>query len=242
MNEKNNQPLYEKIRQKLLVSFAELEYFAPLPGERELCQQFAVSRPTIRKALDCLEQDSVITRIQGRGSFYIGKKIALDYSETDTHGLGLFEVLSSAGKFIRSQVLQQVAEAPTPKISACLKLEKDDLIFHLKRLRYVNDELYSLADDYIPLKFCPQLLEKDFSQASLIGILKENNIMACREDKTIEIKRAEAQEAAYLGLAKGDPIALTRIITYDSQNRILQYAISRTDAYKTQFRFVSALK
>lgn len=148
-------PLQEKTQKAILERFKDLDYYAPLPGERELCLDFNVSRPTIRRVLDNLEQQNMIVRIQGRGTFYIGKKVPIDFSDSSEHGLGLFNILTSAGKYTKSHVLTQVVELPRAEIAARLDIGKTDRVFHLKRLRFVNDEIYSLADDYIPLAICP---------------------------------------------------------------------------------------
>ena len=81
MTSKKQQRLHEKIRNAIERQFADLAYFSPIPGERELCQQLGVSRPTVRKALELLEAENKIVRMQGRGSFYTGEKIPVDYSE-----------------------------------------------------------------------------------------------------------------------------------------------------------------
>ena len=52
-------PLHEKIRDAMERQFADLAYFSPIPGERELCQMLGVSRPTVRKALELLEAEPV---------------------------------------------------------------------------------------------------------------------------------------------------------------------------------------
>ena len=233
--------LHHRIQAALQRAFADLPYYSPLPGERELCQQFDVSRPTIRKALSSLEKANLISRIPGCGTFYIGNKIAIDYSSTTGHGLGLFQVLTSDGKITKSHVLQQVIEIPHPDVSAALQLASDAMVFHLKRLRYVDDELYSLVDDYIPLLLCPQLMEIDFSQASLFQTLEKHDILPSKEDKTIEVMKASPDEAAYLKIKNGAPVSVTRILTYDREGRIIQYAISKADAYKSRFRIISSI-
>lgn len=43
-----------------------------LPSENELCQKYKVSRQTVRQALKILEQDGLIEKRQGSGSFYTG--------------------------------------------------------------------------------------------------------------------------------------------------------------------------
>lgn len=239
---KKSTPLYLKVQEEIISKFKDMAYYSPLPGERELCQTLGVSRPTIRKALENLEKENAIVRIQGRGSFYIGNKVPIDYSDAGNHGLGLYSILSSAGKFTRSHVLQQEIEVPRAEIAACLNLNDDDMVFHLKRLRYVDEELYSIADDYIPLKICPGLVEIDFSSYSLFKVLEENHITPYREDKNIEVHKANLQEAAYLNLDQNAPISITRITTYDKDSNIIQYATSKSDAYKSRFRIISSIE
>ena len=242
MEKKENTFLHLIVQQMLQEKMAALPYMSPIPSERELCEEYSVSRPTIRKALSELEQAGLLTRIHGRGSFYIGNKLSIDYSGEKSNGLGLTQVFTSTGKVIRSRVLQQVAEIPEPKISEKLQISEKELVFHLQRLRYVNEEFCFLANDYIPLKICPNLINADFSQASLLKTLQENNVIPHREEKIIEFMHATPTTAAYLNLKKGDPISVTRIITYDKSGQIIQYATSKTDTYKSTFRITSTLQ
>lgn len=236
---KSNIPLHLEIHDKMISYFSKLEYYSPLPSERDLCNIFSASRPTIRKALEKLEADDVIIRIQGKGTFYIGNKVPIDYSDSNDKGLGLSSILNSVGKFTKNRVLKQAIEFPKPDVASYLNIAETDLVFHLKRLRYVNDDLYSLADDYIPLSICPNIMDYDFTNHNLFKTLEENNVIPYKEEKNIEIRKADIQEATYLNLNNNDPISLTRIVTYDKNENIIQYATSKSDAYKSTFRIIS---
>ena len=50
---------------------------SPVPSERELCEQFEVSRMTVRQAIDTLVVDGVLERHQGRGTFVSPPKLDL---------------------------------------------------------------------------------------------------------------------------------------------------------------------
>ncbi len=153
--------------------------------------------------------------------------------------VGSLSILNYAGKITNSHVLQQDIEVPGKELIMRLQMQEDELVFHLKRIRYVDGELYNVVDDYIPLKLCPKLIEVDFANASLMKTMEENQIIPFREEKTIEIFKANAMEAAYLNLQVGDPISVTRIKTYDKNMNVIQYAISKSDAYKSRFRVTS---
>ena len=50
---------------------------SPVPSERELCEQFEVSRMTVRQAIDTLVVDGILERHQGKGTFVAPPKLDL---------------------------------------------------------------------------------------------------------------------------------------------------------------------
>ena len=71
MSEKTFVPLYRKIYLDLKEKINSKE-FAPgqkLPCERDLCELYGVKRVTIRKSLEMLAQEGLISKQMGRGSF-----------------------------------------------------------------------------------------------------------------------------------------------------------------------------
>ena len=87
-------PLYEDLRKKLLKDYSRLTYYAPFPSEREICESYGVSRPTVRTALDLMEQDGDIVRLPRKGTFFLGNQPFTDHQ------------LSSAGGFFNDVRLQ----------------------------------------------------------------------------------------------------------------------------------------
>ncbi|TDL83088.1 GntR family transcriptional regulator [Peribacillus frigoritolerans] len=66
-------PLYLKVYNLLLnqIQSGKLKLGDKVPSEKELADQFQVSRITTKKALDLLSEENYIERIQGKGSFVI---------------------------------------------------------------------------------------------------------------------------------------------------------------------------
>ena len=67
--EKHHLPKYKKIKAYILEGIASHSFADALPSENKLAEFFSVSRMTARKAMDELEKEGHINRINGKGSF-----------------------------------------------------------------------------------------------------------------------------------------------------------------------------
>ena len=67
------QPLYLQLRDALAERIARGEWKPgiAIPGEGDLARQLGVSKGTVRKSLDLLESEGLLSRRQGRGTFVI---------------------------------------------------------------------------------------------------------------------------------------------------------------------------
>src|SRR3972149_6342148 len=80
MLDANHLPLYQRLRD-FLVEKIEAGEWRPdhqLPGERQLTAEFGVSRATVRQAMQLLENQGLIQRRQGRGTYVARPKFAYD--------------------------------------------------------------------------------------------------------------------------------------------------------------------
>lgn len=69
-------PLYIQLFETLSEQIQEeMNSDDSLPTEKEICNQYLVSRTTVRLAMNELEKEGIIYRIQGKGSFVATKKI-----------------------------------------------------------------------------------------------------------------------------------------------------------------------
>ena len=142
----------------------------------------------------------------------------------------------------RSTVLQQVVEPARGNLAAMLGVAAETLVFHLKRLRYVDEHIYAVTDDYIPLALCPELMHVDFTSSGLLRTLEAHGIHPYAEDKTIEVIHAAPEIALYLKVEEQAPIFVTRILTTDRTGRVIQYATAKADAFRSRFRVRSTAK
>ncbi|MBP3851877.1 MAG: GntR family transcriptional regulator [Erysipelotrichaceae bacterium] len=229
--------LYDDVKQAILKDYADSPYYTAMPSERELCETYHVSRPTIRKALEMLNEEGIISTLRGKGTFYIGPKKFTSERLTIGHsGISFYDQVVSQGGNPYSKVLVQDVRLADKRIAANLNIDVDEEVFVLKRVRYIDDELYQINTSRIPYKLCPQLTDVDFSgYVSLHETLRSFGIYPYYAKKMVEVSRADKREAMHLNLKEGDPILVSQIQTFDKDNRILEYATTKSTVYNTRF-------
>ncbi|MBE6830351.1 MAG: GntR family transcriptional regulator [Ruminococcaceae bacterium] len=233
--ESESKSLYLQIKNDILELYGDKDYFFSLPSERELCEKFDVSRSTIRKAMDLLEADGKIIRMRGKGAFFTGNQA--DSCHRLHSGIGFYNDELDQGKITKSKVLLQNVEHASSQIAEKLGIAQDDDVFHLLRLRFIDDQPVTLTESYIPLYISPDLIKIDFTDKSLYNTFREHGINPDVEYQAIEVRPANAYQAMHLQIDPGDPLMILFALAHDSDNRIIEYVTTKVPAYKTRFEF-----
>jgi GntR family transcriptional regulator len=229
---KNSSPLYQQLKEKILKQFKDLSPLTPIPSERELCEIFGVSRPTVRRALEELEQEGELVRLPGKGTFVADKK----YTDHEMQSfIGFHEDASKQNKKPKSMVLQQIVTPAPPDVSKMLDIPANTEVFLLERLRFVDDEPICLVSSYIPLNICPELIRTDFSDLSLYTFLNSHDITIHKAKRSIEVKKATMRESAYLNIDKDSPVVLFQSLGFTEDGSSFEFVKSRYPAYKARF-------
>lgn len=113
-------PLYQQVQKVLRARIAAGEWGPrdPLPGEVTLSHELGVSVGTVRKAMDQLTRESIVTRERGRGTFVRGGV---------AHGMASMFRLRSQGRndsALRIDVIECLSAPPTGEELALLKLKR----------------------------------------------------------------------------------------------------------------------
>ena len=237
-----NIPMYIQIKNDLQKKIFDGVYCADemLPSETELIKIYSVSRVTIRKALNELEKDQLITRRAGYGT-----TINHDHKELKkfTSVKSFTNEMKESG--VKTETFSSVisivfADAELMKIFDCDYSAK---IFNLKRVRGHDKKPIVYSNTYLKLPF-DLPTDRDFLFGSLYKYLIDKNILFSRFDEELEAIMP-SHEMRQLLQIDSDGIVLKRTRKgYGVDNSLVEYTINYYDSklYKYTIEAISLEK
>ena len=209
------EPLYSIVasRAEARIASGEWQEGDRLPPERQLCQEFDVSRSTLRQALDELEERGLISRHQGRGTFVTRPRLQLPI-------VGVFSIrdaMEAYGMRMTTRVLNvEVIEASRQLASDLACLPGDDVVF-IERLRIGDGEPMVLDTAHLRAELFPGLESVDLEHRSLYEVLEtEYGRTVAEARETLEPVILTPRECELLGVPAHTTALLTRRVTTDS--------------------------
>lgn len=202
-----------------------------LPTERELADEFDISRLTVRRALDQLENDGLVYRVQGAGTFVSEQRITKSFELTSFSEDMRARGFTPGSLSVRSEVVPAGA-----RIGYVLNLSPADPVVHLERVRTANDAPMCFEHSYLPEKLVPHLTER-LGNHSLYDVLERAfELRVERADQVIKATVLEPDVAALLQAPPFSPAFLVTRAGFDARGRAIEYAESlyRADRYDYQ--------
>lgn len=226
-------PLYVQIREKLRSQLAQMEPGDPIPAEAELGEKFRASRITVRRAVEDLVAEGLLTRQQGRGTFVQRPKLTHELSRI-TSWTEQLRTLGFAPKTAHRKVRRE--KAPTHILEA-LRLNKGEEVVRIERVRLANREPISYMINYLPSRLIPGFHQRKFTDESLYEVLERDyGLKPDMSVDTVGTRPASEEEADALRVERKAPVLSVRRISYLEDGTPLELAVvaSRGDRYQYQ--------
>ena len=228
-------PLYYQLKEILLEYIQYAEAGSDFPTELELCEQFDISRPTVRQAINELVVEGYLQRIKGKGTFISEPKIKQDFLVA----LKSFtEEMQEKGVVPTTKVLEVEKSPCDDKVSAALNIPIGSEVIQLKRLRFANNIPIVLVVTFLPAAKLPDIFSKDFENESLYRIIEEEyGYTIDRATRTLEARVTGEDEAELLGIKEGDPIQFIETIAYLDDGTPIEYSLAEYRGDKSEFTY-----
>ncbi len=210
-----------KYRQLLIILRSQILKGELAPGERipseeDLIKTYGLSRGTVRKAIDQLEQEHLIETEHGVGSFVR----ALHPNAIPFHFHPLDDTGSSA-PLVHYDVLAQEKIPAGMDVAEKLKLDPGAPVIHIARRKLAGKQVISYSERYLSEDILPSLLTADLTRVGSIHdmLVGSSEYPLLRAEIEIEAHLIDQQEAQFLQANPGDSAIVIHRITYTAPNK-----------------------
>lgn len=224
-------PVYLQVVQGLrgLIGRQGLVEGTALPSERDLASRLGVSRVTVRQALRVLEEQGLLVRRQGSGTFVASPRIEQPLSALT----GFSEDMRARGLTPGGHVLGLERTRPTPQEAMNLAVSPLAEVVRLRRLRTADHEPLAIETSTVPVTVVGDLYPQDMQDRSLYSVMRERGHAPDRAMQHLRACEADPDTARLLHVAPGTALLATERVTWDRGGNVLEYAraLYRGDRY-----------
>jgi GntR family transcriptional regulator len=225
-------PRYYQVYTVLSQRVREGEWSAasPMPTEQEFAASFGVSRVTIRKALNMLQEEKLILRQQGRGTFALPPP----RRPSRANFSGLLENIVDFELHTRVRVLAFGKVALPEEAARLLECEPGTRALKIVRVRSDSQTPFSFTTCYVPEPEADRLTEDALGNRTVSSALETAGVVTTSAEQRLSATVAGIEVAKQLKIEVGAPlISMTRVMR-NEQGRPVEviHALYRPDKYE----------
>ena len=213
--------LYQWIRQ------GRFQPGAKLDSEARMCDQFGVSRISVRKALDLLASEGWVVSRQGKGTFVSDKKPAVPAAAS------MEARISRSHEFAKASKTRdlKIEEIPADRqLASDLRLSVGDLVQFISYTRMLDGRPVGYIEAYFPASLGVVFTPKDFERSTSITVLADKGFTISGMDNLFGATLANTEMASVLNVHVGSPLVRTKMTVLDEVGKPLAWLRSRWPA------------
>jgi GntR family transcriptional regulator len=205
MRRVRNTPLYLLAKEEIrdFITESGMKAGDKLPAESFLCAELGISRGSLREAMRALEEEDVVIRKQGLGTFVTSGENRI-CSTLDVNA-GVSEMIRGKGLIPGTRDLRISELTPSQKIADALGVGPGVPVVSIKRVRTANGIPVALTEDILPVGLVSEDRLAHLGDKSLYSLLEEElGTELCSSILRLEPVKATRSKADALGIEPGD--------------------------------------
>lgn len=227
LNSKTPVSLYYQLELHLRREFAGSD-FRPgvaIPSENELAAKYGVSRVTVRRALDRLEEDGLI--IRRRGARTVLSQLVTDLPKDEksrSEFRGFEDELRVRGLTPQAELLE-VTEGQAPEaVAALLGIPADASVVRIRRLGQAGNKPLWLESRFFPLELGRTIAKADLTHESILRLIRDAGFDVKQVEMQLRPVVATARQAKMLRMPSGQALMLHESVTFVEGDQPVQVA------------------
>ncbi len=215
-------PLHAQVEGLLLRGIADgdLPSGSQLPSEDDLVKRYAVSRTTIRTAVQSLIARGLVEIRRGKGTYVTQPIIAQELTELT----GFVEDMQALGRAPTAQVLDRRIVAASETVARQLALQRGCAVARIQRVRLADGVPLSFDETYLPRNLGEKIMADDLETQPIFALLEQKYATPLLEaEYRLAAVASHGTVARALGIDPGSPIFLIERTTFSSSHRPVDY-------------------
>lgn len=193
-----------------------------LPSERDLADDYEVSRMTLRQAITLLVEEGILERRVGSGTYVASHRVQEKMRGTTS----FTEIVRSQGKTPSSQVVFYQRKPANETEIQQLQLKPSDYVVRMERVRYADNVPLVFEVASIPEKLIREFKREDITE-HFFQTLTDNGYEIGKSQQTIYAKNASERVANYLKVPKNHAVLALTQVSYFTDGRPFEYVHSQ---------------
>jgi GntR family transcriptional regulator len=209
-----------------------------LPTEAELATEYGVSRITVRQALSALEDESLIRREAGRGTFVSEQRAFTGAMKFE----GSLDDLITMAVETSVRLLELRTVEASAEQAQLLRVPERTPLMRCTRLRFHHDVPLSYIVILLPQDVGRQLSRTDWKKGSLLQALQRLGYRLKDADQTVRAALADATLAKHLDTRIGAPLLSVDRLVHSEDGQPVEHTHTyyRSDLYSLSVHLTRA--
>jgi GntR family transcriptional regulator len=203
----------------------------PMPTEQDFSAAFGVSRVTIRKALNMLQEEGLVLRQQGRGTYALAPP---QRRQSRANMSGLLENVADFEQHTKVRMLSFGTVALPEEAARLLEREAGAQVLRIVRVRSDSQSPFSYTTTYVPEPEARLLDEATLGNQTVSNALGRAGVVTVAAEQRLSATAAGVEVARHLRIDVGAPlISMTRVMRDESGRPVeVIHALYRPDKYE----------
>jgi GntR family transcriptional regulator len=226
-------PYYQQIIEQVraLVKSGSLREGEVFQSEGEVAGALGISKMPVRTAFLKLRAEGLLIIEKGKRPVIGSNQVPWDFQQLR----GFSEEMRRRGLVPSAKVLSLKVTVANADVAQSLRLQPDESVFALRRLRFVNGEPVALVTSYMPQAIFPDLELQDLENSSLYVLFEKIYKRKLNwAEEEIGATIATKEVARILDTTPGKPLLSVRETTFDLHGTAIEqsHSLLRADRYK----------
>lgn len=193
-----------------------------LPSERDLADDYEVSRMTLRQAITLLVEEGILERRVGSGTYVASHRVQEKMRGTTS----FTEIVRSQGKTPSTQLISYQRKPANETEIQQLQLKATDTVVRMERVRFADNVPLVFEVASIPEKLIQSFNQEDITE-HFFQTLTDNGYEIGKSQQTIYAKNASERVANYLKVPKNHAVLALTQVSYFTDGRPFEYVHSQ---------------